>query len=440
MLKPLLKCVVLGALALAACTPLAEPTDIPTLVPTAAPPTHTPAATTATEPAASATPASTATEAEPQGEAIGRLSAGQVITITTINMLTDTSGWAVAETESDQADHLVRTSDGGATWRDVTPPQPLDAAAELGQGATLFALDAETAWATYYDRTGGPLSAPAFVWRTSDGGATWQAGRPLDTTDIELYQPSDLIFVDASHGWLMAHVGAGMSHDYVAIFRTADGGETWERLVDPYTEALPQSCGKTGMVFTDASNGWVTGDCMGVVPGAPYLQRTTDGGRTWQTVELPPPAQAPELFTSQTTACGVQSPAYFDPRAGLLPVVCFDYESGRVSSFLYSTLNGGQDWEMQAVPDRYNTAYFLNPETGWILTGELTSDSPHDLYITADSGETLRKAKTVNWLGQFSFVSPQVGWAVAESAEGQALVKTTDGGQTWQIVTPQIAA
>jgi photosystem II stability/assembly factor-like uncharacterized protein len=362
------------------------------------------------------------------------------VTVTAIHMLDTAAGWAVAAGGvGDPDDHILRTADGGATWQDVTPPERHDPSLPLGKGATAFFLDANTAWATFYDRTVGPEVAAPAVWRTADAGKTWALSGALDVSDVELYLPSDVVFVDAQTGWLMAHVGAGMMHDYVNIYATADGGQTWERVVDPFTDNLPQSCGKTAMVFADARTGWVTGDCQGVQPGAPYLQKTTDGGRVWQFVELPPPASAPEAFKTDTIACGTYSPAPLSPASLVVGVVCNDFNVGQFFSFVYATSDGGQTWASYPVSDRLDGLVFVSPQAGWVMTAPTSAAETRDLYQTQDGGQTLTKVKTLNWQGQFDFVVEQEGWAVAKAGDAVALVHTTDGGRTWKEIRPQIA-
>ena len=56
-----------------------------------------------------------------------------------------------------------------------------------------------------------------------------------------------------------------------------------------------------------------------------------------------------------------------------------------------------------------------------------------------DGGRSWDFVKTVQWDGQFSFVSDQVGWAVARQGEALALVSTTNGGRTWNLLKPSIS-
>jgi photosystem II stability/assembly factor-like uncharacterized protein len=407
-------------------TSVSLPTSEPTAVPQPTSPPEVPAPPPATDtplPAPSPTPA---------GPLIAPIQPGQAVTITMIHMLDSTSGWAIGGL-GQGSDHVLTTADGGQTWRDVTPPEPEQA------GGSLLALgsfmDAGTAWVTFHNQNEMTIPITAVVWRTQDGGQSWVSGSPLELQGLnELYWPSDLVFVDSQNGWLLVHVGAGMSHDYVALFRTQDGGQTWARLIDPYGDSGIQGCQKTGLVFTSAQNGWLTGDCVGVIAGA-FLFQSADGGQTWQSVALPAPAEAPELFADSGPACGTQSPVFFSPQVGKLIVRCVAYtqDSTVTSFYLYATRDGGETWV--SAPSPAGTLAFLTEENGWALD--------RDLFHTTDGGQSWNKVKTVNWDGQFSFVSDTLGWAVARAAADAgtliALVQTSDGGQTWTEIHPVTA-
>ena len=46
--------------------------------------------------------------------------------------------------------------------------------------------------------------------------------------------------------------------------------------------------------------------------------------------------------------------------------------------------------------------------------------------------------KVVDWDGQFSWLDDRTGWAVARNDGALALVKTTNGGQVWDLLKPII--
>jgi photosystem II stability/assembly factor-like uncharacterized protein len=236
-------------------------------------------------------------------------------------------------------------------------------------------------------------------------------------------------FADRDHGWLMKVLDAGMHHVYVALYRTADGGLSWETVVDPHATTDLQSCGKTGMVFMADQSGWVTYDCGGVYD-VPFIDWTPDGGSTWQSVQLPPPPGDPDLF-GRTIACGMHWPTMFSSASGTMVLECVRYEGDdRIEeAYLYSTSDQGQTW--QSFPYPGGELRLIDANVGLALGREI--------HQTRDGGRTWTQISFVNWDGQFSFVDDQTGWAVARSGEEIALVSTTNGGQTWEQLDPRVA-
>jgi photosystem II stability/assembly factor-like uncharacterized protein len=436
----------LAALLLAACSVPPDPlehTDTPALVETqnltsqaATPTLAPPPADTPTSPPPTTAPVDTQAPTEtatspvpPPGPTLERLSAGQEPVFTRLQMFDPLSGWATGGLAGVN-DHLFITYDGGNTWSDVTPPQP-------GESSTLevaaFFLDASTAWATFYGMNMDVLLPPwPVVWRTADAGQTWQVSQLLDMSGLDQAYSTVLYFADAQHGWLLTHVGVGMSHDYVTLFHTTDGGLTWERLLDPYNDGQIQACQKTGMFFLDSQVGWLTGDCGGVMAGA-FLNRTEDGGTTWTYIDLPAPLDQPLLYdVNAWAACGSYDLRFFDPQTAVLGVRCTLYDPASsdptFAHYMYATQDGGLTWSSQPYPG--GTLMFVTPQNGWALS--------RDIYQTTDGGVTWDLVNNVHWDARFDFISPQLGWAASYTETEHALVATTDGGAHWFMLAPMV--
>jgi photosystem II stability/assembly factor-like uncharacterized protein len=336
-----------------------------------------------------------------------------------------TSGWAIGDVDG-TSDHVFRTDTGVEGWDDVSPPAP-EVIPDLGHPAAAAGafLDDSTAWIIYYPdvsifEAGGV--AHAFVWRTSDGGSSWTPSAPITTEMIGSSNiPTDIIFSDANHGWIMMQIGGiGMHTSPVYLFRTTDGGATWEKLEDPYSGMYLQSCTKTGMAFYGADNGVVTiSNCP--VDGF-RVEITTDGGETWDEQQPPAPASMPDLFSR--AFCNAYSPTFLADGTALIGVECNIYEEDRMVYFIYRTTNHGATWTTEEYPG--GDILFLNDNTGWALS--------KDINRTVDGGDNWFRLNTVTWEGQFVFVDADTGWAIARNEDEIATVATDNGGADWSIV------
>ena len=351
-------------------------------------------------------------------------------------MFSAKAGWAIGTGVNDKNDHVLSTQDGGTTWIDVTPPEPFDQSVALRKQATSFFLDAGHAWVTYQYMGGLPSSPVPLIWFTADGGQNWTRSDALDVGQGgDFYTPGVLQFTDLLHGWLLIHAGNGMNHDYVFIFSTQDGGKTWKRTVDPFMDNLDMSCTKTGMSFSDANTGLVTGDCNGVVPNSVYLYRTTDGGNTWKKVYLPAAAKLPDMFTNESNVCGSYSPGFMGQTAWLI-VKCNTYDPGVAQNFFYTSANGGQTWTWQSLPAQVDFVQFLPPSTAGAKPGVGWFAGGGRVYLTEDGGKTWLPVSGLGGEGQPDFINQTTGWMVAMTGDSIILEQTTDGGANWTQLKP----
>ena len=364
---------------------------------------------------------------------------GQPLKFQRVDMLDPSRGWGIVGLGYEDQ-HIVRTEDGGQTWIDVTPPELAYGIEDCGAQAIVQAVDASTAWAGYMnvDVPGGDACWPAAVadlWKTKDGGRTWRLGsfiqRDQDAPGGDGSGFPILEFVDSQYGWALRGFFLGAGSSAVELYRTINGGRTWELLPEVHLQRF------TGMDFLDLKHGWVTISYGFGYSPAFSLGQTHDGGSSWEFSEVPPPA-GPEQYSS----CSLSSPSMRSSTTGQVTFECLTNE-GEPHRFVYETHDGGRTWEVRSTPARPDQ--FVSASAGWRRElprppEETDPGTQHwDLQWTFDGGQSWSSVGTVAllWGTTFDFVNAQHGWAVAQVREGEnALIQTVDGGRTWELMHP----
>ncbi len=179
---------------------------------------------------------------------------------------TATTGW-IGVLFNQQA-RLYETRDGGATYANVTARiRPAIAGGICG----LWALDDRTVWAV------GQYSSPAYVVKTTDGGATWTSTALAPLAD-ELI---DVRFFDALHGLATGGTGPyGTSR--ARIIGTDDGGATW---TVRHTVTAANTLGWK-LTFPTRLVGYASVEHLDGAADALVL-KTVDGGQTWAEMTIP---------------------------------------------------------------------------------------------------------------------------------------------------------
>jgi photosystem II stability/assembly factor-like uncharacterized protein len=336
--------------------------------------------------------------------------AGGSGTLISLHMIGPTTGWALGK----QA--VLRTSDGGLQWKNVTPPHSV-----LTRESIADFLTASLAWVATPQTNG----TTAQVLRTTDGGQTWQQ------STIQAAFLKQITFIDSQHGWILSGWGAtGGAAEAVTVFRTSDGGKTWSNVSSAFPAStdtpppghLPFGGRKSGIHFLNTSTGWITGTV--VVNDLAWLYVSHDGGSTWYQQSLPLPPGVPSAQLS------IISPTFFTATDGVLPVIFSDLITGRgIATDIYVTHDGGMTWKStMPLPAAFATIDFVDMQHGWVTDGMV-------LYSTSDGGQhwtKLSPGANFKQITFFIFVSSTTGWAIGgQSSNSSFLLKTTDGGKTW---------
>jgi|HubBroStandDraft_6_1064221.scaffolds.fasta_scaffold34542_3 photosystem II stability/assembly factor-like uncharacterized protein len=178
---------------------------------------------------------------------------------------------------------LHKTTDGGATWNNISNMPDSSPAGVCGMSAVNESI-------VYGAGTNDPsLPGPGLV-KTTDGGATWTH------TDLSQHADNliDVYFSDANTGWIVGgkkdpscpalKPGYETHPQYSQLkpvaLKTTDGGATW---VNKAAGVAGYDCGEWGwkIQFLDAMTGFVSLENFTTAA----ILKTTDGGETW--VRLP---------------------------------------------------------------------------------------------------------------------------------------------------------
>jgi photosystem II stability/assembly factor-like uncharacterized protein len=165
---------------------------------------------------------------------------------------------------------VLRTSDGGRHWHDVSPP-----GASALQFRDIEAWDARHAVALTIGN--GPDSR---VFRTSDGGASWQV---TFTNDNATAFYDCLAFFNPRDGLALSDPVDGRFR----LIATHDGGRTWA-LVDPagMPPAQPNEAGFAASGTCLVASGHEAWIASGTGTTA-RVYHSRDRGRTWSVVDTP---------------------------------------------------------------------------------------------------------------------------------------------------------
>jgi len=335
--------------------------------------------------------------------------AGGSGTLISLHMINLTTGWALGEHA------ILRTSDGGLQWKNVTPPHTV-----LTRESMAAFFTASLTWVATSQANGTTTQ----VLRTTDGGQTWQ----MSTVQATFLK--QITFIDSQHGWILSGWGAtGGPAEAVSVFRTSDGGKTWSNVASalpastdmPPPGHLPFGGQKSGIHFLNTSTGWVTGTV--VVNDLAWLYVSHDGGSTWyqQSLSLPPGVPSAQL--------SLISPTFFSATDGILPVIFSDLISGKgIATDIYVTHDATTWKSTMPLPAAFGTIDFVDTQHGWVTDGMV-------LYNTSDGGQhwtKLSPGPNFKQITELSFVSSSTGWAIGgQSNNASFLLKTVDGGKTW---------
>ena len=239
--------------------------------------------------------------------------------------------------------------------------------------------------------------------RTDDAGATWTGVTTGVVTDLTRVEAIDADKVIAGGG--------------CTLLRTDDGGERFTRL--PFPGDGTCAVGLRSLSFPSSESGFL-------LLGDGTVQRTGDGGRTFS-----PAAPVPGTRAAAGTATAID--VFFTSASNGVATT-----SSPAGGRIYRTTDGGSSWVLAAAQATgLNDALFVDGSNGYAVGNDAS------VLATSDGGASwvekpMAGAKRADGASH-DLTSIACGSATAclMTTTGRAsVVRTTDGGDTAQVVEP----
>lgn len=284
---------------------------------------------------------------------------------------------------------ILRTTNGGQAWTKIAGPVKSNLVG-------VFFTDAKT----------GFITADSSIIKTTDGGETWKVIKTQ-------YRVNALSFSSPMNGlaagsYSSHEPGNGPTYYYGVILKTTDGGETW----DKQTNSNPNFNNFHAVSVIDANNAFAIGS--GNFGYSQVFSRTTDGGTTWTT-------QTYSMYSEGRHISFIFNGISFS-----------DPDNGTIvggNGTIISTTNGGESWSYNSFG---NTATMrsvaLKDANNGIAVGSLGT-----ITKTTDGGKswTVIPVKTNSYLYNTTYADTKHCIAVGN----ETVLKSADGGITWKLLS-----
>jgi photosystem II stability/assembly factor-like uncharacterized protein len=377
---------------------------------------------------------------------------------------------------------VFKTTDGGKTWKKVLYVNDRTGAIDL----VINRSEPNTLYAAMYDclrrpwriEDGGPGSG---IYKTTDDGGNWkklESGLPTGTLGrigIDLYQknPSILYAVIDNR-----NVRQGQSQLIGGeVYRTDDAGATWRKVSADKDDVSRKSGYAFNQIRVDPGN-----PDRALITGANLIQ-TEDGGKTWAGLAAGPQQFQQQSYRPFRRAFGDFRTLWIDPQnpermiAGSDGGVFISYDGGKTCDHLnnlplgevyavtvdmdepYNIYAGLQDHESWRGPSNgwsgsIGLADWVTVGTGDGMYNQVDPTDSRWLYNTQEFGrharldQKTRERKLIaptrpqeqprlrfNWVAplRLSPHDPKTLYAGA-----QVLFRSTDRGDTWQEISPDL--
>ncbi len=313
---------------------------------------------------------------------------------------------------------IWKTTSAGVTWYPIF--DQVKSVDSIG-AVRVAPSDPNIVYAGAGDPIGGSLGNG--MWKSTDAGKTWKHIGLEDTVKI------DSILVDPTNPNLVIVSALGdAKHHGGGIYRSTDGGQTWTNVLKPTgypgTRQVTWDYGDPSIMLavTQGTGGFHFGPPSKVKPKPPLAFKSTDEGKTWTEIKIPPfPGRVAMAIAMHT-------------HGERIYIVGNNIEKG---SGLFRSDDGGKTWQHMAGKDKrisngqgaYSCGVFVDSQNPDIVYTVSTA-----MYRSTDGGATFHAFKGAPGGEDYHkvWIDPTNGKHMLIGADQGATV-TLDGGKTWSL-------
>lgn len=344
---------------------------------------------------------------------------------------------------------LYRSADGGNTW--TTP---------LSIQAPIYdvVFDQSNASVAYAAACGGYAPQNPGLYKSTDAGETWtrlQAGLPAPT---QLSQSICRFALSPANSSVLAVLFADNTTNVISVYTSSDAGNSWKQVSSPPLRPLG-----AGIFFSQT-------DPNTLFDGGVNLYRTSDGGVTWNGINTGTngvtlhPDMGSHAWVGSTNQLylGNDGGVFFSPDATASAITWTNLNNGIATLRLYPgfALHPTDSSVMLVGTQDEGTMLNSSASPGWnsVTCGDsayevIDQQNPKNMFAncygitvqrSTDGGATFQAATSgINTSDPVNFLPPLAG----DPQNGQYLYfgtnrvyQTSNGAQSWTVVSPQFSA
>jgi len=236
------------------------------------------------------------------------------------------------------------------------------------------------------------------IYKTENGGDDWTISHTA--SDLVVYE--DVFAID--NGKIIA-VGKDLNSNQSVITKTENGGADWNNATVSNSSFLKS------IFFVTSDIGFCSG-------GGGTILKSTDTGNSWQELD-------------SGTGTNLQSIFFVNEMVGIA------VGGSPASAVILKTQDGGANWNLINSPSNNNlqSVYFSNQETGYVVgwNGEIMRTD------NCGGDWTIQNSVAMTGNLEVIFTDDNTGYIVGGSMNESLIQKTSNGGDLWEDISPQIS-